>query len=210
MLETIFGKRLSGWARMALIPAALCCLGAGWATSWDAIAKTADGVTSIQAVFVQEKHLEILSRPLISRGRFFFRKPASLRWEYTAPLQSLLVAHGGRTRQYVYKDGEMLEVSAAPARVMPVVMAEITRWLGGRFSESTDFKAELVPREKIILVPAAPALAGVIQRIELAFHDTPGVIRSVKIFESEASFTVFEFNDPRLNANVPDEMFQGP
>ena len=40
---------------------------------------------SVQAEFVQEKHLKILTRPLVSRGTFAFQAPQSLRWEYRSP-----------------------------------------------------------------------------------------------------------------------------
>lgn len=195
---------------IALVLGALACLGAGWADSWESITETATGVRSIQAEFVQEKHLKILARPLVSKGRLVFEKPASLRWEYISPLKSLLLMHDGRTRRFADADGQLVEISGAPVEMMPTVMAEITRWLGGRFSESTDFESELVPGEKIVLSPRAPALARIIKRIELAFADTPGMIRSVNIIEDEASFTVLEFFAPRLNEPVPEGSFGGP
>jgi hypothetical protein len=103
----------------------------------------------------------------------------------------------------------MVETAGASTPVMPAIMAEITRWLGGRFADSADFTAELTAGEKIVLRPRSPSFARVIHRIELMFDDVPGLIQSVKIIESEDSFTTFEFIAPRLNEPVPEKLFEG-
>ena len=57
----------------------------GWSSSWDSIRAAARDIQSIQAAFTQEKHLQILARPLKSHGRLIFAAPDRLRWEYLAP-----------------------------------------------------------------------------------------------------------------------------
>ena len=54
---------------------------------------------SIQADFTQEKHLKILSQPIISTGTFTFQRPQSLRWEYISPIRSILLMHGGEVKK---------------------------------------------------------------------------------------------------------------
>jgi outer membrane lipoprotein-sorting protein len=75
-------------------PTALVVLGqftTGWSSSWDSIRAAARDIQSIQAAFTQEKHLQILARPLQSHGRLIFAAPDRLRWEYQAPLPSVLL-----------------------------------------------------------------------------------------------------------------------
>ena len=62
-----------------LIAASVLCL--GWADTFEEIQAAAGKVTSLQARFVQEKHLPILTRPLVAKGYFVFQGPDSLRWE---------------------------------------------------------------------------------------------------------------------------------
>jgi outer membrane lipoprotein-sorting protein len=193
-----------------LLIAALACLGAGWADSWEAIRRTAAGIDNIQLDFVQEKHLAILARPLVSRGRLTFRKPDSLRWQYDSPVKSLLLMRGERVRQYVESDGRLTEAAGAGVAAMPVVMGEIALWLGGRFAESPDFNAELIPGRRVVLTPRRPALARIIQRIELEFDETPGMIRRVTITESETSVTALDFENARLNQPLPETLFEKP
>jgi outer membrane lipoprotein-sorting protein len=195
---------------IALLLSAIACLGADWADTWESITRTAADVRSIEADFVQEKHLDILTRPLVSRGRLVFSKPASLRWEYLTPLKSLLLMHDGRTRQYVEREGRLAAATGPAMEALPMVMAEITNWLSGRYRDSADFKAELVAGQKIVLFPRDPALAGMIQKIELAFDDIPGMIRTVTIVESEASVTILNFQNPQLNPQISETVFQEP
>jgi len=78
---------------------ALALLCVGWADSWDQLKTMAGTVTSVQAEFVQEKHLPILAKPLVSKGVFYYQAPRSLRWEYRWPVQSILAMHDNRVRE---------------------------------------------------------------------------------------------------------------
>ena len=76
------------------------CFCSGWADTWDGIRAAAERVESLSAEFVQAKHLPILTRPLVSRGVLYFRKPDSLRWEYRQPVRTILLMHKGDLRRY--------------------------------------------------------------------------------------------------------------
>ena len=183
----------------------MACL--GWADSWQGLKETAATVTSLDAGFVQEKHMQILARPLISRGTFLFKAPDSLRWEYTDPVKSVLVMHTGRIRRFVHTDGRLVEDAAAGLQSMQVVVQQITQWLNGRFDENPAFSAVLEPGRNIVMTPREPALARLIQRIEITLSQQPGVLESVTIFESEDSFTRLVFQNVTINPRLNDTAF---
>ncbi len=60
----------------------------GWANTWDGIKARAMKIKSVKAEFIQEKHLKILKKPLISKGIFYYKSPGSLRWEYFSPVSA--------------------------------------------------------------------------------------------------------------------------
>ncbi len=152
--------------------------------------------------------MKILARPLVSQGKFLFKSPNSLRWEYTRPLKSILVLHNGKTRRFVQKDGRLVEDASAELQSMQVVVQQITQWLNGRFDENPAFEARLAAGQKIVLSPRDAAIARLIQRIEILLSDRPGVIASVTIFESEDSFTKLIFQNVVLNTPLDDALFQ--
>ncbi len=191
----------------AIILIISACLCIGWADTWEGIRTGAGQIQSVQAEFVQEKHLKILARPLISNGLFYFKSPGSLRWEYIAPIHSILLMHNGATRRYIESDGKFKEDDAARLQAMQVVMQEITLWLNGRFDANPDFEARLTQNREIVLTPKQEALALIIKRITLQLSDEPGIIDEVKIFESEDSYTRLIFKNPVLNLSIDETVF---
>ena len=192
--------------RALFLLTAFMCL--GWADTWDSLKTAAGKVTSVKAEFIQEKHMKILSRPLVSGGVLLFQSPDSLRWEYKYPIKSILLLHNGRTKRYVQNNGRFVEDASANLQSIQVVVQEITQWLNGRFDENPAFTAKLESGRKILLVPKDPSFAKLIQRIELLLADRPAVIKSVVIYESQDSFTKLTFENVTLNQRLDEALFR--
>ncbi len=199
-------RRLVRAPIVLLIGAALLCL--GWAESWDAIRAAAGTVHAIRADFVQEKHLPMLTRPLISHGRLFYRHPDSLRWEYLEPVHSVLLMHDGEAQRFVTVDGKLVADAGMRLQAMQFVMPEISGWLGGEFEDNPLFAATLEDGGIIRLEPRDAGMAQVIQRIELTLADQPGIIRSVRIYESENAFTTMIFSNTVVNPQLDPSIFR--
>jgi outer membrane lipoprotein-sorting protein len=190
----------------ALVMAAVFCL--GWADSWESIRAAAGNVDSISADFIQEKHLPILARPLVSTGRLLYRRPDALRWEYSAPVKSVLLMQNGDVRRFVNSEKGLIEDASVRLQAMQFVMPEISGWLGGRFQDNPMFEAGLYEGRRILLVPKDAAMARFVQRIELLLSDRPGVIEQVMIFESEDAFTRMIFSNTQVNPALDHHLFQ--
>ena len=179
----------------------------GWADSFKAIRAAAGKVTTIEADFIQEKHMAILARPVTAEGHFAYKAPGSLRWEYTKPVRSLLLMHDGEAHRYSRTEEGLIEDTAA-VQYMDFVLEEISKWLNGRFDETAMFEASLIPGDKVVLTPRDEGMTEFIRRIELVPADQPGVIKEVTIFDAEDSYTRFAFVEPKINVPLSDEMFQ--
>lgn len=179
-----------------------------WGDSWEQIRKTAKDITSVEAEFIQKKHMAILARPLVSRGKLCFQVPRSLRWEYVSPVNSILLMHDGTVTRYIKKGDAVTKDSSARLQSMQIVLQEITMWMKGNFDANPGFTPELKPGRIIMLTPKEKSMAAIIQRIELRLSATPGVIQSVRIHESEKSFTVIDFINVKMNSKLPDSIFK--
>jgi len=179
----------------------------GWGSSWEELKSTAGTVNSVSAEFVQEKHMRILVRPLVSSGVFYFQAPASLRWEYQKPLNNILIMHGNRIERYVVTEDGIVKESGGNLQAMQVVLEQISQWLGGRFDENPMFSAQLESGSKIILAPKEEAFAKMIQRIELGLSQRAGVIDTVTIYETDESFTRLVFTNTVLNKPLDTALF---
>ena len=186
----------------------ISCLTIAWADSWNQIKDVAGQVNTVRCDFIQEKHMKIFTNPLVSKGVLYFKVPGSLRWEYISPIRSVLLTHKGKTKRFVMRKDGFIEDSSANLQAMGIVVKEITMWLSGRFDENPQFKSILKSGRKILLLPKEKSFSMMIQKIELILSDRPGIIKSVKIYESDESFTRLVFDNARLNDKIDDLMFR--
>ncbi len=195
--------------RIFLFFPALILLCAGWADSWEDIRKQSGNIRSLQADFVQEKHMKILKNPLTSKGIFCFQAPGSLRWEYREPVQSILLSHAGKTKRYVKGKEGFVQESGGGMQAMQMVMDEIGRWMKGEFRDNPDYRAILEPGPAIRLRPKQDSFSKIIQEIKIALSpDRPGIIDEVTIYESEDSYTRIIFRNAEINSQIPESRFQ--
>ncbi len=178
------------------------------AGDWDQIREEAGNIQTISAHFVQEKHLEILIRPLISKGAFYFSAPGSLRWEYFSPIKSILLMHNGKIRRFIGNENGFKENASPGLQAMEMVLEEIALWLKGEFSHNPDYIATLTGDNKIVMTPKNKAFSKIIQKIEILLSDQPGVIESVTIYEEKTSFTRILFQDVKINQGLADILFE--
>ncbi len=165
---------------------------------------------SVQADFIQETHLKILVRPIISKGRFVFQAPGSLRWAYREPFRSILLMFNGRVRKFTDRAGKLVEERGMQLDAMQVVMGEIRGWLNGRFTDNAAFKASFEDKRTIRLTPKKESLRPFISSIELKLAGQAGLLHSVTIFEGPGAFTKLVFSHVVLNQPVPDSLFTKP
>jgi outer membrane lipoprotein-sorting protein len=162
---------------------------------------------SVQADFIQEKHLKILARPIISTGSFTFQAPQSLRWEYRTPIRSILLMHGGKVRKFVEREGVLAEDKGMRLDAMQVVLAEISNWLDGRFTDNAMFTVSFPKKQTILLTPKEQGFAALISSIELKLGEQAGLLDKVIIFEGPGAFTSLTFSNRIINKEIPAAVF---
>ena len=107
-----------------------------WTQSWSSIQNAARSISTMQAEFVQTKHLKILARPITSEGRIFYRRPGDIRWEYTTPIKSIMVKNKRGIRRVTWRAGEYHSDAEAKLRPVQMVLDQIELWLRGDFAQS--------------------------------------------------------------------------
>ncbi len=165
---------------------------------------------SVQADFIQEKQLAILARPILSKGRFIFQAPDSLRWEYFSPIRTVLLMHDGRIRKFVQHGESFVEEQGMGVDSMQIVLQEITGWLDGEITDTATFQAHVKENNLIILTPREAALAKIISSIELKLFDRSGLMESVTLREGPDSLTRMVFSACILNEKIPAASFTEP
>ncbi len=174
------------------------------------IRRESAGIKTIQADFVQKKFMKILSRPLVSEGRFYYEAPDCLRWEYFKPLKSLVIVRKNQIKRYLYSEGKMIEDQTGGAPAMKMVLNEVAGWMNGRFDQNPSFKTMLSRKANpvITLVPVDKSMSGFVEKIEITLAGSHGVVKSVKIFEGIDNFTQINFVRVQTNTPLDPVVFQ--
>ncbi len=178
---------------------------------WKAIREGAAEIRTLKAEFKQLKELKILAKPLVSRGRFLFKAPSSVRWEYLSPIRTLSLVHLGKVRRYTWSsDGKPVKDSAGSVQAMRTVLEQISGWLAGRFDADGAFSAKLAPGDKVVVLlePREKEMKRFIKRVELRFGQRPGVVSSVRIVESKRAATEIIFSEVTVNGKIADRLFK--
>lgn len=171
---------------------------------------TSARLRSVQADFIQEKHLKILARPLISRGTLTFQAPQSLRWEYLHPIHTVLLLHDGRIDKLIEHDGRFEQDNGAGVDAMRIVLQDIGSWLDGRFGDNPVFQVSRPSERKVVLTPKEPGMQAVIGRIELHLGAQEGVVERIAIVEGDEAATELTFSRVVLNQEIPAQRFTVP
>jgi len=204
-MDSLLKKILFLALGMLLIPTSFA-----WADSFDELRQNAANIKTIQARFAQKKQMKILSKPLLSEGKFVFVAPDSFRWEYTKPLRSVIISHQGETKRFVQTAGKMKEEKSEAMKAVSIVLGEIMHWMSGRFDHNPYFKPSLKEGSNILitLVPVGQNMAGIVEKIDITIARKSMAIKSVNIKEGEHSATTIDFSDVEINKAVNISVFQ--
>ena len=213
MHREFFMKIIRLWIPGCLIWIAALMLGASpaWADDFARLRADASRIVTMQADFTQKKSMKILSKPLLSEGRFYFAAPDSIRWEYIRPLKSAVISTRGETKRYMASGGRMVEDTGSGVLAMGIVLDEVAGWMRGRFDANPSFRASLRNEKTmafITLTPVGEGMAGMMQRIEIAVSRSDATVKTVRMIESDTAETLIEFRNVRINEALPDGVFR--
>ena len=195
----------------ALVTMGLLCAEAVPSQDWTSLKEAFRNIRSVKAEFLQKRYLQILTKPLLSEGRFFFYISDSLRWEYLSPLRNVMLQKGNTIQIYNFSEGVWKPEMTQGIETRRMVLAEISQWFQGRFDESKAFKHVYSPGPpaRVIMVPGE-GINRFIHRIEIVLSVRPGVIDRVEIEEPGGSWTSIEFRNVEINSSFSSEVFEKP
>jgi outer membrane lipoprotein-sorting protein len=181
-----------------------------WADDFTRLRRDSARITTITADFVQKKSMKILSKPLVSEGKFYYATPDSIRWEYTRPLKSVVLSGKKGTKRYIYSGGKMVEDQTGGAKAMQIVLGDVAGWMNGKFDANPAFTAAL--REgtdtMITMTPTGKNMAGMIEKVEITISRKDASVKSVRIVESATAETRIDFLNVVINKSIDPSVFQ--
>ncbi len=215
--------RLSAVRGKALVTAAMLGLaawiGAGEAPPGNAeavhdlvarIAERQRAVRSLSARFVQERESEMLLEPETARGRFWYRSPDLVRWEYESP-RRMVVLFDGRTLSTYLPEDRSLERVRVPSRQRKYLEFLVgTRPLDelmGQFRIAVRDPGGTAPFQ-LRLEPVSRLVARHVAEISLSVDRELLLPVRVEYREADGDVTRFRFSRIRIDPRLDDGLFE--
>lgn len=165
-------------------------------------------IQSIECSFIQTKNHELLTRPHVARGLFYFQKPHKIRWEYQEPLSWTLIFNGNNV---VRKEGNTpLPLSASQARLLTSVSRLMVRLVGSGMLENGDFSHEFwcsSSKTLVRVIPLHKRFRLYLKEIHLYFSSSPSGLAKLHLIENSGQ-THLEFMNQKINQPISPDLFR--
>ena len=171
-------------------------------------AKASQNTQSIQADFVQEKNLSMLSDKIVSKGKFWFRKENKVRMEYQQPSYYLMVMNG---KDIFTKDGQKQnKVSTKGNKLFEQINRITVDCVQGNVFNNPDFSTKALENAqyyRLEMTPVSKALQQYFKTIELLVDKKDYSVSSIEMQEAGGDNTIISFLHKQMNVNIPDAVF---
>jgi outer membrane lipoprotein carrier protein len=178
----------------------------------DDIARRVEGklrsVQSIQANFDQIYYQSSVSKPLTEKGKFYFKKPDLMKWEYKEPEEKIFIYKEGMFLMYYPEDKELVQSSLSKDKYE----SEILSLLSGKRSLTETYSIELSPfpseNQSTWKLKLTPKEEEECTFILLEIDEKTSLILRAIFFDWAGNRSEFHFSKIKTNVRLPQKMFE--
>lgn len=176
-----------------------------------ALQQKMSSLKSVQLDFTQERHLELFTEPLTSEGVMLIGRPDLIRWETTAPYQSILLGDKKSVAQFEKEDGAWKKLKLGFPQMLKRVMEQMALMNQGKLDALTgDFTITVATNQSaavLTLVPKDKDVRGMLAALEVWMQPDFSATREVVMREPGGDFTRISFKHERRNVVFPPGTF---
>jgi outer membrane lipoprotein-sorting protein len=170
-------------------------------------------VESVYLDFTQERHLQLFSEPLISKGVMLIERPDQIRWETTGPFQSILLGDKKSVAQFEKTDGDgkWEKLKLGFPQMLQRVMEQMSLMNQGKLDALTgDYTISVATNSSVAvmtLVPKDKNAREILSSLEVKMKPDFSATREVVMHEPNGDFTRIIFSHERRDVKFPPDTF---
>lgn len=167
-------------------------------------------LSSVAFDFTQERHLKLFDAPLTSEGVMLIARPDQIRWETTAPFQSILLGNRDSVAQFEATDGKWQKLKIGFPQMLKRVMRQMSLMNQGKLDALTgdyDIAVTNGALAVLTLVPKDETVRGMLASLEVKMTPDFSATREVVMHEPNGDFTRIIFQNERRDVKFPDKTF---
>lgn len=170
--------------------------------------QSAEETTSLVNSFVQSKHIQFLSNPIVSDGTLYFSAPDIIKWSYDNPYVYSVIFRDNTL--YINDEGKKSDVNLSSSKVFNKLNALVSRSVSGDMLNDAEFTMKFYKNNthyRVELVPLDKALGSLFKQIELIFDHKTLLVSGVRLIEPSDDYTAIMFTNQSVNKPIPNAVF---
>jgi outer membrane lipoprotein carrier protein len=193
-------QKLAFTAVIFFIMSFLSCVSFAQDNNADDIFRKFSGVKSVESGFVMKKFVSISETPFESSGKFYFQKPASLKWEYIKPFSYGFDIDNGKISSWQEKDGKKETKDAGSQTFVKVLMQQLYAFISmDKETISKIYDMEIFDEKDfasgLILLPKNKNERQLVESVKIYFSKTIPAAQKVIIQNKNGDKTEIVFTD---------------
>ena len=167
-------------------------------------------VRSVYLEFTQERHLKLFTEPLKSEGVMLIERPDRIRWETTAPYQSILLANHQAVAQFEREDGVWKKLKLGFPQMLKRVMDQMVLMHQGKLDALTsDFRISVATGAVVVvtMVPKDTNVLSMLSSLEIRLPPDLSATREVVMNEPSGDLTRILFLHEKRDVAFPPAAF---
>ncbi len=167
-------------------------------------------LTSVYLEFTQERQLKLFTEPLKSEGVMMIDQPGMIRWETTAPFQSILLGNQKSVAQFEFTDGKWKKLKLGFPQMLKRVMDQMTLMHQGKLDALTsDFTLSVSTGAVTVvtMVPKDENVRSMLAALEIHLQPDLSATREVIMREPGGDLTRIIFNREKRSVKFPEKTF---
>ncbi|MBE0542490.1 MAG: outer membrane lipoprotein carrier protein LolA [Verrucomicrobia bacterium] len=165
---------------------------------------------SVYLEFTQERRLQLFTEPLSSEGVMLIDQPGQIRWETTAPFQSILLGNQKSVAQFERTGDEWKKLKLGFPQMLKRVMDQMTLMHQGRLDALTaDFTLSVATGQVAVLtmIPKDEKVRAILASLEVRMLPDFSATSEVVMHEPGRDLTRIVFRREKRNVNFPPNTF---
>jgi outer membrane lipoprotein-sorting protein len=166
---------------------------------------------SVYFELTQERHLKLFTEPLQSEGVMLIERPDQIRWETTAPYQSILLGDKKSVAQFEFTDGKWEKLKLGFPQMLQRVMNQMSLMNQGKLDVLTGDYAISVATNSgvavVTLVPKDESVRGMLSSLEVKMAPDFSATHEVVMHEPNGDFTRIIFHREKRGVKFPPGTF---
>ncbi len=172
------------------------------------VEKKLRSIQSIQSNFNQIYYSSSVSAPLVEKGKFYFKKPDLMKWEYKDPEEKIFLYKEGVFLLYIPEDKELFRSYSSKEKYE----SEILSLLSGKRQLNDNYLIEPSPfpsdSKKVPQLKLIPIEEGEYTHILLEIDEKTWLILRAIFFDWAGNKNEFKFSKIKTDTRLPKNIFE--